>query len=121
MSSLKKFQTMNIDNFSLIRYFLISLAFFSIISPFTGFLDLHSNLFLYLNKNFYSLTQYPVNINPLFLIFESIMFEINLLLENYFPKLWGSNNFFFLRFAIKLPLFLFFFLNALLTYYIIAN
>jgi hypothetical protein len=36
------------------------------------------------------------------------MFQFNVFLENLFPRLWGYDNFFFLRFAFKLPLFLFF-------------
>ena len=85
MISFAKFKNFFLNNSTKVKYFMLSFAFFSLISPFTGFLSLHSNLISYLNENFYTLGEYPQNISPIFLILESIMFEVNLLIQNILP------------------------------------
>ena len=104
-----------------IKAILLLIAFFSIISPFTGLLELQSNLVIFFNDNFAGISKFPSELNPIFFIIEYMMYEINLLFEFLIPNLWGTENYIFLRFLFKLPLLFFFILNAILIEKIITN
>ncbi len=114
MASFSTFQNQINSNQSRIKTILLVFAIFCLISPFTGYLELHSNLISYFQNNFSSINQYPLNINPIFMLLQFLMYELNSLVEFIFPKLWGQQNYFFLRFLFKLPLFISYVLIAYL-------
>lgn len=115
MLSLASFQNHILENQSKIKAILLVFAIFSIISPFSGYLELHSNLISYFKSNLLVIKQFPINLNPIFIILEFLMYELNGLIGFLFPKLWGPNNYFFMRFMLKLPLFVFFILIPFLV------
>lgn len=98
-----------------IKIILLVFSIFCLISPFTGLLELHSNLILYFKSNFSNISQFPTNISPIFLLLQFLMYELNSLVEFIFPKLWGPNNYFFMRFIFKLPLFIIYIVIAFLV------
>lgn len=98
-----------------IKALIFSLAIYILIAPFTGLFPLQGNLIVYFKDNLNGFQGLPLNINPIFLTIEILMYQIELLLEYLFPLFWGTNNYFFLRFILKLPLFIFFFLDAVLV------
>ena len=121
MFSYNNFQGYAIKHSQKIKSCLFLLALFCLVSPFSGFLELHSNLIIYFNSNFASINKFPTNINPIFLILEFFMYELNLLLSFLFPNMWGPANYQFLRFLFKLPLFVAFILIAFLTEKIVSK
>lgn len=121
MLTFDKFSYFLSQNGIKIKALLLLIAFFCVISPYTGLLNLQSNLVIYFNSNAMNIHKFPRNLNPIFFMLESSMYELNLLLEFFFPKLWGSENYNFLRFLFKLPLLFFYILDAFLIEKIIAK
>ena len=121
MITISFFHQQIIDKEQKIKAILFLFAVFSLVAPFTGFLEFQSNMVLYFNRNLITINQFPTDINPIFLLLQLLMYEFNLLIEFLLPKFWGTNNYFFMRFAFKLPLFIFFIADAFLVEKIIYS
>lgn len=103
-----------VDNLHILKGFFFLFSIFIVVAPYSGYIYLQSGLAQYFQSNFSNFTGIPKNINPIFLIFEAIGYQIELFFEFVLPRFWGTNNYFFLRFIFKLPLFIFYFLSAII-------
>lgn len=110
-----------VENVEKFKAILIVFSFYILLGPHSGIFDENVLNIFNLKKNWLSISDISIDIHPIIFSFNIILYQLAYIFEFLFPKLWGSENYFFVRLLFKLPLMISLVVSAFLLQTICKN